>query len=432
MLIFLAALVGVQQCHSFKQSILATLELERKMCCLSHCYLPNKNCCQRCFNSAKQPLYSIRGGSVDEKTKYDETTDSFISSFESELSQIRREISLEAENEIQKLRGLIERMDDMEEDDEMNPKHDEKIDGSSENDNVEVTIAVNDDEPTENSGTVTEEKPHLGEWDAEAFDQSEMGIQNELRKLHQLNEQSVVVDEKDEMDLRCHESIDGPTNNDILEAITDGDDDKPTENDMTGSGEGTLEKLSDEEESRTLDQSEIEIDEVLPNYDIAAGIGQSEIESDKTDDIVEESITVEVENDLRQFESKFTAEPNDVSYSAKSDNDTSLDDSKDTKAHVNERITPKKSKKKRKLSKKARKAIIHLSHESDLSDECQLEMGKSIVLTSTQEETAQQHHSGIMFYLKSDLARALVLFVATIMVTIFLQRLQHQMEAEGI
>ena len=74
-----------------------------------------------------------------------------------------------------------------------------------------------------------------------------------------------------------------------------------------------------------------------------------------------------------------------------------------------------------------------MSEDSLSDDVVEVDLGDTVMLERTgDDEVAQRSQSGIWFYLRSDLARALTLFVVTIALAIITTRLQRQMEAEGI
>jgi hypothetical protein len=72
-----------------------------------------------------------------------------------------------------------------------------------------------------------------------------------------------------------------------------------------------------------------------------------------------------------------------------------------------------------------------LDHIEPLSED-EVEISESVVLTRTIEKEVEPRPRGISGYLKSDLARALALLVATVIISLWMQRLQRQMEAQGI
>ena len=103
-----------------------------------------------------------------------------------------------------------------------------------------------------------------------------------------------------------------------------------------------------------------------------------------------------------------------------------------TSRHSQKIIHDKKKKASKQGKKKKKKKMrINVSEESKLSEhgEQVIDLGDSVMLS---KEVAEPRQSGIMFYLRSDLGRALCLFIATIALAILTTRMQRQMEAEGI
>merc|ERR1712216_622180 len=105
---------------------------------------------------------------------------------------------------------------------------------------------------------------------------------------------------------------------------------------------------------------------------------------------------------------------------------------KSHRTKVTERTNRNIPKKKPKSRKKTRKTRINSMNECNLRDESRGYSGESIMPMRTQDEVIELPQSGIWFYLRSDLGRALLLLVATIALSILTQRVQRQMEAEGI
>lgn len=368
-LAYVVASVGVQ-CDAFKQ-------VKR----ISTLPIPSHRRGLRYYNPVSSSLFSIRGGSdsdgYDEDELGDDTYD-FISSFESDLAEIRREAEIEAENEIQKLRGLIERR--------------------------------GKEQPSEND-------------------------------------------------------IDGSKEDDKLEnEIVDDNNNEPTDDELlVQDAEEKLEALSDDEVTTGVIQAEVGNGEELPD-DATDDIEQSETEIVGNDDgKEEETVSVEDDEDLQHDESEeLPVEPNEISDdAAESDSETidsdaahvssidestiDLDEAADDDDVIPE-IKPKKaSKKKKKSSKKGKKnkkkvknRIKVPEESSELSDDGSQEidiMGEeSVMLTRTthDDELTEVPLTGIWSYLRSDLGRALGLFIATMLLALITQRMQRQMEADGM
>jgi hypothetical protein len=314
--------------------------------------------------SPSPSLFSIRGGSSNDDTddEYDENDASyydFIASFESELAEIRREAELEAENEMKKIRGLIERrdgVDEVDDDDDDEEEGEEEViepdyqgDGSNENDQHEGIDGDSDVVQVENVEAIPEED----------------GEQEEA------NESTDLLGDSD-----------GVMN----------DDDEINQQDI---------ELEDEKDA------EEEVDEVLND----------------------DQIDVHNEMDL----SGDNAESVDFNEDSIETIDSMVDDFKSSSTRGKK---PKASKKKSKAKKKKVKSRIDSAVESDTSDGGRIEVGESVLITrstrDSDEEVAQTRQSGIWYYLRSDLGRALCLFIATIIVAILTKRLERQMAAEGI
>jgi hypothetical protein len=315
-------------------------------------------------------LFSIRGGGSNEEMddEYDENDASyydFIASFESELAEIRREAELEAENEMKKIRGLIERRDGVDE--------------------------VDDDDDDEEEGEEEEEE--------EVIEPDYQGG----------------TDGSNEND--NHEGIDGDS--DVLqvenvEAIPeeDGEQEEANEStDLLGDRDGVLN--GDDE----INQQDIELED------------EEDAEEEVDEVLNDDQIDVHNEMDL----SGDNAESVDFNEDSIETIDSMVDDFKSSSTRGKK---PKASKKNSKAKKKKVKSRIDSAVESDTSDGGRIEVGESVLITrstrDSDEEVAQTRQSGIWYYLRSDLGRALCLFIATIIVAILTKRLERQMAAEGV
>eukprot|EP00581_Thalassiosira_minuscula_P010606 CAMPEP_0183722140 /NCGR_PEP_ID=MMETSP0737-20130205/14188_1 /TAXON_ID=385413 /ORGANISM="Thalassiosira miniscula, Strain CCMP1093" /LENGTH=432 /DNA_ID=CAMNT_0025952253 /DNA_START=247 /DNA_END=1545 /DNA_ORIENTATION=+ len=422
--VFVLASVLVQQCHSFKRvrrRYNLPISAKHHLHLPSHCHPHRRNSCKRNFlSSTPQLLLSIRGGKTSDghdEDDYDEDefTQSFIASFESELAEIRRNAEEEAENEIQKLRELIERRDGdvkEEEDAEAGNEDDDVNPESAKNVELKVDAEENEteeSEPAEEEEVIQEEEVDTSpdEGGTEANDQTIIGSDEVLSE----DGNTVDIDQSDtESDIE----------DDAEEESVSIED---TEDLQDGESKSSGEELAG-------DETEEEVDD------------QTQIESDAGNDIDEESASAEDDDVLELDESDATI--NDEAADVTSVDESACESSEASDNDVNELvIKPKKSKKKKrkkkssKMGKRKKKAKIHYSEEesdfSDLSDEIETDyVGDSISLTRTEDEVMEQPpQSGVWFYLRSDLGRALVLFIATIALAILTQRVQRQMEEEG-
>jgi len=267
---------------------------------------------------------------------------------------------------------------------------------------------------------------------------AEMEAENEMKMLRGLIEQKGVTKEEDEEEY--DKNIDGSNENNNLNAALD-----IVNAELTDDGsieQETLQELPGERE--IMDQVESESDKES-NYDVAVETVKIDAVDDDTN---EETVEVDDEDDLQQSESDLPDDPDELSdNSVESDSevkdargdisahDSTIDSSENADCEVIEKAKSSK-KKKRKSSKKGKKKgkkRKHLSEESGLWDEGEdIDLGGSVTVSCDQNELTQPRESGILFYLRSDLGRALGLFVATIALAILTQRMQSQMEAEGI
>lgn len=351
-LCYITCLVAIieLQCQAFKH-------LSKKSI-LSGTLLRSHGCNSWRISSPLPSLYSIRGGSSendgDDEYNDDDDNDTsfydFISSFESELAEIRREAELEAENEMKKIRGLFERRDEVVDDDD-DTKHEEEFiepeyhcvtDGPNENDQYEVVHEDSDVPPEENFGASP---------DAEETNESTDDNGNVLYVDESINRQCI-------------------KHND----------------------EGR--KESDEElKDNTTDLQAIR--------DLISGISES---VDATMDYT------------KKVDSSMDGSSEMIGSSSSSEKNS------------------KSPKKKSKANKKRRKERVDLTVESKISKRGRVDnVGESVVVTRTRDsddKVTQTFQSGIWNSLRSDLGRALCLFLATIIVAILTKRLERQMEAD--
>lgn len=331
-------------------------------------------------------FYSIRGGSdndyenVEDQYDYDddELTLDFIASFESELAEIRREAEREAENEMLKLRGLIERRgeeEDVAEEEEniTDIEDNNNIDDVESNENDQASSIVEEEEEELDNEIPEEEEPDtISNEETNVIDQTE----TESEEVLPSNESEETID------------LDSDVEEQTAETIMVEDDDYLQYQEITG-------ELPDE--SVVIDDYSGEESDVETTPSSAEVVDETTPTVDETIVIVDETA---------------------------GDDDTVID----AKSKVSKKKKKKTSKQDKKKKKKTR---INVSEESELSEhgEQVIDLGDSVMLS---KEVAKPRQSGIMFYLRSDLGRALCLFIATIVIAILTTRMQRQMEAEGI
>lgn len=373
MLVFLFALINVQS-HSFKQF--------RRRPFQPILTLPRGNLrlyAQRNYQPAT-PIFSIRGGNSDEydENEYDETIEDLVASFDSELAAIRREAEMEAENELQKLRDLMERRGDLDDENKIEMEYDENVDELNEEHSEDMVRSS-----VESDNTLSEDGS------AGAV------VQSDTEREEGLPEDGT-TEEVDQSGIESDEGVPEEGNSDAaVQAAVEID-----------------EETSDGEMTEVVVQSEI-------------GVGSSSEEE-----------TPLVEDDLVVHSDESDNEATDSVASVASSSGDDSDDNQNLDAKVIRGIKSKQSKKKkRKSSKKGKRVKARINYspeESEMSDEGEIDLGDSVMLTRSQDEVAEKQETGIWFYLKSDLGRALCLFISTILLAMLTQRMQRQMEAEGI
>lgn len=343
-IIYIASLLDVvQRCHSFKQ-------VKRR-------FKPRSFVSRHHITPLRKYYISARGGDISDDYGTDDNTFShFIESFESELSEIRREAEIEAELEMQKLLGLVDRS------------------------------SIRDEDVTEKEIYVDEEQSKLHE---AVHDESEEGN----IEIGGLDAQAT-----DEMENR--------------EEIIDeyGIDDRENESDLSGNEQDASESVLpiDEEETYDLDEGS--------NEDVTVSMAEENVIS------LDEEHHLRTGKDISQDIAE-TDPPQSV--------DTNLDVSDvDTVTKVKLK-KQKKSKSKKTRASKAKTSKINNESLTGEHDEHAHSHGLSNV-SVTKQKDVETTKSGLQFYLQSDLVRAVLLFIATIAVSIWLQRLQKQMEAAGI
>jgi len=213
-------------------------------------------------------------------------------------------------------------------------------------------------------------------------------------------------------------------------------------------GVGTVEKsdigsesLATDDVTEAAEKSGIGSD----TADVASeSIDKSDGESDVRDEGDDQTISAEDDRDLQHDETDLHAKTIEAGdHLADSESEeiysqepsisaadySTVENGEGAEGDVIEDIMPKASKKKRKLSKTSKskaKKKNRQSEESELSG-----LGRSATLAFTEDELVQPPQSGILFYLRSDLGRALCLFLSTVLLALLTQRLQRQLEAEG-
>jgi hypothetical protein len=284
--------------------------------------------------------FTLRGGDISSgREEIGGTFSQFIESFESELSEIRREAEIEAEIEMQKLLGLVDRTGKMYDDDmEETPDDNEEIDTYDElledvNDDVQHEEDVKDSTTEE----VDESELSVNEQDTPSESMMEEGMSESLQ---QDEDDTYDLDEQDAMPLSA---------SDVAEVIDTGEEEV---------------KLAISEDNN--------------------------VESDLKTGISVENIETEIKPKKKR-----------------------------------------KSKSKKTIATKSSKAGTMRS-SSELIDQHSID-GDACTTSSVsipKEKPIQSR--GLRHYTQTDLVRAVFLFIATVVISIWLQRVQRQMEAQGI
>ena len=405
-------------------------------------------------------IYTIRGGSDEynnnnddgDDNQYnngveqydDEYIDDFISSFEAEIADIRRECcellerieddveateldireaELEAENEMQKLRGLIDRRveEDMQREevyDIESEDYDENVIESNEqledeDTAIEVDDSINDEPIGSEDKQIAESEVYQ---DGEELDNAITDNEGEEEELVTIQDGDTLVDDSDrseteESDEELSNDMeieDNSSNHDDVESEDTIDLDSDTEYEISG------------ETVMVEDDDYLPYDEIteLPNEPVVFGDYSEESEEEESDI---ETIIFDTDADT----------PPDV------DDDEIIEDDKEEiiQDEIIQEVKSKTSKKGKKNSSKQGKEnkkirITESEDEEGSSDGTEIAVGgDSVMLTQTEDEVAQPQQSGLLYYLRSDLMRALCLFAATVALAIITKRMERQLLA---
>ena len=282
-------------------------------------------------------LSSIRGGS-DRGDENDDDFSDFVTSFESELVEIRREAELEAEAELEQLRTML-----------VGEKVYEESDKGSDN---------GEDAYDDRNADEGDSKNCTDEEDANGTDDQ-----------NSRDEQSVEEETQDASDVVDRIST-------TLEVL-----DKPGGDGHMSESERTDEEFVGGEEYREVQSDDERVEDM--------------------NESVEENVTI------------------------------INDSSDDTKQGKSKHSKAKKSKRNKPTSKSKKPSRNLLDYNIEPLNEVEIDIDESAVLTQTIEKVVESRSRGIRSYLKSDLIRALAIFIATVIISLWMQRLQRQLEAQG-
>ena len=235
--------------------------------------------------------------------------------------------------------------------------------------------------------------------------EAETEAENEMKKLRSLFERDGDVEAEDEVKYEYDQV-----------AIDDGN--------------GQEEKL---DASPNGDQLVIKSDEVLPED--GGTIDQPHIESDSAEDEKDKTLHdngIELDDDTCMI-SDITPESDDAATDTGEESDTRIFYSTTISAEskVNGGIKAKSLKRKTKAKKKGKRNFYEDMESSDVGGH--VDFGDAIMLSHKKtDDVAPSLQSGIWVFVRSDLGRALGLFIATVLLAIITTRLQRQMELEAV
>ncbi|KAL7527500.1 hypothetical protein ACHAWF_002202 [Thalassiosira exigua] len=350
--------------------------------------------------SSAKAVFSVRGGNHDcDDDEYGDETYDLISSFQSELAAIRRDVEMEASYELQKIRDLMEQSGSwVEGEDATTPLFSETT--SEPNDNDGLSTAMDCDSALEND-TIQDENDDVppGTSDIE-IERTDATIQEEYSEAF---DQSDIENSEEVIDLSEKESASVEAPNDESAPLED--------------------RYLQHEDLMTLAESNL--------YQSGIDVGDRKERQTATIDNNENHEQTSPESFAELNESSVLAvshtEPMASGTFSVWDDEVSSDTVELKKAKKKRAKQVKSSKGSRKM--KTTKNVMKGDGES--LDRERVGSGKSVVLTYTENEIDHPSQKGILFYLKSDLGRALCLFLATLIIAILTKRLERQMEAEG-
>jgi hypothetical protein len=240
--------------------------------------------------------------------------------------------------------------------------------------------------------------------------EAETEVENEMKKLRSLFERDGDVEAEDETKYEYDQV-----------AIEDGN--------------GQEEKL---DASPNGDQLVITSEEVLPED--GDTIDQPHIESDSEDGKDDKTLHdngIELDDDTCMI-SDITPESDDAATDAGEESDTRIfyPTTISTESKVNG-IKAKSLKRKTKASKKGKKRVKEIRNFYEDMESSDVgghdDFGDAIMLSHKKtDDVAPSLQSGIWVFVRSDLGKALGLFIATVLLAIITTRLQRQMELEAV
>ncbi len=195
----------------------------------------------------------------------------------------------------------------------------------------------------------------------------------------------------------------------------------------------------DDNESTTepVDQSKIESKENLSEYceviyqPVIASDSEVGTDNDNLNDVgIELNDEISKISDLAPGSDDATTATSEVSDASIVDSTTIMSTKSNSKGGLKPKILKRKAKASKKGKNDKKRTIFYEDMESGVVDH--VGFGDSITLTRMKiDDVAPSKHSGILVFIRSDLGRALGLFIATVLLAIITTRLQREMEESG-
>ena len=267
-----------------------------------------------------------------------------------------------------------------------------------------------------------------------------LGLVDDSRGTYEEAEMDEYDDEQKTMPQydEIEDSVERDETEDDHSDVHDNDARAPGIDQLKGKPEDTTDERKDEsyQNGNELDSPDLPDEDTydLDEQDVSVTL------TDKVDTLDNDaSIVIKTEEaTLSQVEDEI----DNVNYTESADNEATLQAAAiDVVSEHNETISlpttehkkQSKSKSKKKKAAKSIKKRIDRDTITPAEDEVMHSSGHGLsTITLTDEIDNRTSMKGLQFYLQSDLVRAVFLFIATVAVSIWLQRVQRQMEAQGI
>jgi len=356
----------------------------------------------------------------------------FISSFESELAEIRREVELEAKEEMKKLRGMLEWSE--------NKYHGEEVDEEELMTEAYKDRKNEDDLHVERFGG--EEDQLVDEVRSDDSGLFNDGVKISEEKL-QANDEEYGQEEKEQEEKIEHESLDlenyaentdSPRKETRMKEIEEivGEEDGSEIIELDNIDE-TISYLSEEQEEEISAVIEEVADQVnnesVPTRSTILERGSTEIEEEREQQI-------DAANKITTAANPKPKPPKKPKSSKKGKVGKISNQEENTVPAIK---NPNAKKSRAKAKKQMLEEVIDFESikgfDEFSSKPAIHKMGThqsvEVTFTPEDEELERSRSRSVTRLIRSELARALTLFIATIVVSIWMQKLQRQLEAQG-